>query len=190
MHDRVILAHLRKLANEAAKAKAKALFGSALNYRWVDDVKAKQKELAKQFHPDRNPSPDAADIMKAINALADEYSRGLSRKPVGYSEPAQRAPSSGASLPDFVQREYKEADVIFRDATQSFAELSRKFRTLTIAQLESYQESLSGALYRLSDLYRQNPLKDIKKMHETISNRASVLASSLNQLNGVFASQR
>jgi hypothetical protein len=43
-----------------------------------DEVKAAYRRLAKRYHPDRNPSPDAVERMKEVNAAYQQ----LMREPV------------------------------------------------------------------------------------------------------------
>jgi hypothetical protein len=59
-----------------------------------------------------------------------------------------------------------------------------------MSQIEGYQVNLNEALSHLTDLHRQNPLNSIKRMHDTIAAKSSLLSSSLAQLNGVLVSMQ
>lgn len=57
-----------------------------------DEVKAAYKQLARRYHPDVNPSPEAEERMKQINAAYDEI---ISHRAAGGSPAAGGGPAEG-----------------------------------------------------------------------------------------------
>ncbi|MEY2893111.1 MAG: hypothetical protein RJA98_3019 [Pseudomonadota bacterium] len=64
----------------------------------VEVIRAAYRALAKQYHPDQNPSPDAARVMKLLNAawevLGDPVQRAQHDVWIAEQEHAQAQPSS------------------------------------------------------------------------------------------------
>ena len=61
-----------------------------LNITTAEELKSAYRNLAKQYHPDINQSPEATEIMKVINAEYEFLAQELKNER-GYTESAKQA---------------------------------------------------------------------------------------------------
>lgn len=73
----------------------------------VDEVNKAHKKMVFQFHPDRNPSPEATDKMVAINVARDVLTNPTAH--IQQEGPAAR-PVVQQEIEDILDREQRKAD--------------------------------------------------------------------------------